>query len=110
MTITASATDRELLGDVKGGVSYVLPPAEGASYTVRIERGFDLELDRSGEGWTVVDRETGIYGAGATPEDALDDFRRAAIEHLEVLERQDVLSDELAAQYEYLRERLHRSA
>jgi hypothetical protein len=54
----------------------------------------------------VADQETGIYGAGASPSEALDDFLRAVKEHLDVLERQELLSDDLTAQLRYLRERV----
>jgi predicted RNase H-like HicB family nuclease len=56
--------------------------------------------------WTVHDVETGIFGSGETQEAAREDFERALHEHLDVLERQDSLSDELTAQLTYLRFRL----
>lgn len=60
------------------------------------------------EGGTTVVREQaiGIYGAGATIWDAWADFRAAVEEHVDVLERQDALSDVLAGQLAYLRARL----
>ena len=110
MTVTASATDRDLIGDGEGA-SYGTPVRESAaSYTVRSSPAFHLVLEPSGKTWTVIDRRTGIYGAGDTPIDALDDFRRAAMEHLDVLERQDSLSDDLTAQLQYLRERIRPAA
>lgn len=106
MTITASATDRDLVGAVDGA-SYGTPAADGpGSYTVRPSPAFDLDVERNGETWSVLDRETGIHGAGDTPTEALADFRRAAVEHLDVLERQDSLSNDLLAQLAYLRERV----
>lgn len=56
--------------------------------------------------WTIRDGFTGIFGSGATPEAAYEDFQRALREHLDVLSRQDVLSDDLSAQLAYLRHRL----
>ena len=63
-------------------------------------------MEREGQVWIVHDRVTGIHGAGETPSEALGDFQRAAIEHLDVLERQDALSEDLQAQLLYLRERV----
>jgi hypothetical protein len=56
--------------------------------------------------WTVRDRETGIFGSGPTREAALEDFQRALRDHFNVLTRQAELSDDLAAQLVYLRQRL----
>jgi hypothetical protein len=56
--------------------------------------------------WTVRDLETGIFGSGDSELEALRDFRVALDEHRDVLERQPVLSDDLAAQLAYLRFRL----
>ncbi len=105
MTVTASATDRDLLGSSELSQYGYLPEGE-ASYVIHGRLGFDLVLARSGDHWTVTDRETGIHGVGASPSEALADFRSAATEHLEVLERQDALSDALVAQRDYLRIRL----
>ena len=111
MTVTASATDRDPLVGAVEGASYDTHAGESpASYTVRSSPAFHFVVERSGETWTVIDRQTGIYGAGDTPIEALDDFRRAAMEHLDVLERQDSLSDDLTAQLQYLRERIRPAA
>lgn len=56
--------------------------------------------------WTVRDLETGIFGTGSERATALDDFEAALREHLDVLERQPALSEELQAQLRYLRIRL----
>lgn len=105
MTVTASATDRDLLGSSE--LTQYGHLAEGeASYVIHGRLGFDLSLARSGEHWTVTDRETGIHGVGASPSEALADFRTAANEHLDVLERQEALSADLVAQLDYLRARL----
>jgi hypothetical protein len=106
MTVTASATDRELLGHAEGS-SYGALSEREAGYVIRPRPAFDLEPRRTGKQWTVVDRQTGIHGVGETPTDALADFRRAAVEHLDVLERQEALSEDLVAQRDYLRLRLN---
>ena len=104
MTVTASATDRDLLGDAEG--QPYGPLRGGTCYVVESRPAFDLVPGRTGDQWTVVDRFTGIHGVGAEPTEALGDFRRAAMEHLDVLERQPGLSEDLAAQRDYLQERL----
>ena len=53
----------------------------------------------------VEEIRTGIFGRGGTYADALSDFDTAIREHIEVLSRQAALSDELAHQLAYLRER-----
>lgn len=57
-------------------------------------------------GWTVRDIETGIFGTGSDMDAAVEDFSLALREHLDVLERQSALSEELEAQIRYLRRRL----
>lgn len=47
---------------------------------------------------TVVNAETGIFGAGDTTANAARDFLAALHEHLDVLTRQERLSDELQRQ------------
>ena len=67
----------------------------------------DQDVVEQQEGyWTVRNRETGIFGSGPDREAAVEDFERALREHFDVLERQDELSDDLAAQFGYLRQRL----
>lgn len=105
MTVTASALDRDLVGRVVGP-RYSSRARAVVTYTVTTTPHFRLIAELTGDTWTVSDRHTGIYGAGDTPSEALQDFRRAVTEHLDVLERQDVLSDDLAAQLRYLRARV----
>jgi hypothetical protein len=104
MTALASITDCELLGSAPAW--YAPESPKPASYTVERAPSFQVAVHRTGETWTVADQETGIYGAGASPSEALDDFLRAVKEHLDVLERQELLSDDLTAQLRYLRERV----
>lgn len=107
-TVTASATDQDLVANVTG-VSYgpLIPPDQGSgSYVVAWRAAFELALAKSETGWTIEDRPTGVHGFGETPSDALADFRAAAAEHLDVLERQDALSEGLRLQLDYLRARL----
>jgi hypothetical protein len=77
-----------------------------SSYEAVAAPAFDLDLEHSGDHWLVRDVPTGIFGAGASPADALDDFWRAAREHAEVLGGEARLTDALAAQLQYLRERI----
>ena len=60
----------------------------------------------SGENWIVLDRVTGIHGVGQEPSEAVQDFARALAEHLDMLSRQDDLSDDLRGQLAYLQLRL----
>ena len=77
-----------------------------ASYLIPLRPAFDLVHDQTETGWVVVDRVTGIHGYGPSPLAAADDFRSAAREHLETLEGQQGLSDDLRRQLSYLRDRL----
>lgn len=104
-TITASATNRDVGTLPDGRWSYVTAEAAAETYLIEARPAFDLELQYTGARWTVRDLETGIFGAGDTPSEALLDFQRAAREHLDVLQRQESLSDDLAAQLDYLRTR-----
>ena len=61
------------------------------------------ELEPHDDYWTAVDPETGIFGSGPDRDAALEDLRQALHEHLEVLDRQEALSEELWAQLVYLR-------
>lgn len=56
--------------------------------------------------WTVHDPATGIFGSGSDQGAARLDLQHALHEHMDVLNRQDVLSPELSAQLAYLRVRL----
>lgn len=66
-----------------------------------------LAWRRPGDGdrtmFTVTDRGTGVFGAGPTPFDALQDFTRARREHREVLEAEPKLSPDLKRQLKLLR-------
>lgn len=84
-------------------------PAEGGQvYPVARPKRFQLQYRRDGATRVVVDLPTGIWGAGSDVGAAMRDFRVAAREHLDVLERQERLSEELVAQRDYLRERIPR--
>jgi hypothetical protein len=69
---------------------------------------YDLAVEWGGESWAVWDRPTGIYGWGQTLTAAIADFRQAVHEHLDVLERQEALSDDLRWQLRYLHDRANR--
>jgi hypothetical protein len=78
------------------------------SYTVTLSPGFNLHVER-GEGYfTVTDDHTGIFGHGEDMSAAIRDFFTAVSEHLDVLERQTALSEDLAWQLDYLRARVRR--
>jgi hypothetical protein len=81
---------------------------QAPSYTVALSPSFHLQVQR-GEGYfTVTDEPTGIYGQGEDVSAAIRDFLTAVSEHLDVLERQPALSEELAWQLDYLRARVRR--
>jgi hypothetical protein len=81
-----------------------LPP----SYTISVSPAFELTLHRGDGYWTVTDAPTGIYGQGDDISAAIRDFLAAVAEHLDTLERQTSLSEVLAWQLAYLRERVRR--
>ena len=104
--MTATPTQTPVIPN--GRSLYQRIETSSGSYDIELQPSFDLELDREGPHWLVRDRATGIYGCGDEPSDALDDFLRAVREHVDVLERQDALSDALAAQLAYLHDRIPR--
>ena len=69
---------------------------------------FAYEFRHDDDIWVVLDKETGIFGHGEDPLDALRDFDLAAAQHLDVLEQEPALSEELSRQLEYLRARIQR--
>src|SRR5215207_2387055 len=82
---------------------YTLEPDTGViTYRITPQPGLQLRWQRAGDAYTVCEHRTGIFGHGPDLPAALDDLRQALAEHCDVLERQDALSDELAAQLEYL--------
>lgn len=64
------------------------------------------EFQRHDDYWVFRDLETGVFGQAPDLLGALDDFQVAAREHLDVLERQQELSEDLARQRDYLRTRI----
>jgi hypothetical protein len=102
---TASVTAEMVAREVASG-EYAPPQRPEFSYAIPLRPGFDLDVDRAGGRWTLVDRETGIFGSGDDPSAAIRDFFRAVQEHLDVLQRQPELTDELTAQLTYLRHRV----
>ena len=86
-------------------LTYAVLMSTGVSY-VAGGRSFFLDQQHVGGRWIVRDVPTGIFGQGDNLEDAAKDFGRAVREHLDVLNRQGILSDDLARQREYLRARL----
>lgn len=89
-------------------VIYPHPEADYTSYKITPAPSFDFKLQRGGDYWIVRDRQTGIYGDAENLSEALEEFYRAAAQHLDVLERQDALSEELSWQLNYLRTRVRR--
>jgi hypothetical protein len=85
-------------------VASSLPP----SYRISVSPTFEVTLHRGDGYWTVTDARTGIYGQGDDISAAIRDFLAAVSEHLDTLERQPSLSEELAWQLSYLRERVRR--
>lgn len=70
---------------------------------------FAYEFRQEDDGyWIVRDTETGIFGHGDDLPAAVADFHIAAAQHLDVLEREPALSEELSRQREYLRARIRR--
>lgn len=90
-------------------VSYRSSEAE-ATYEVHPAALFDLEFNlhrHRGNGyWIVWDANTAIHGYGRRLAQAREDFQAAVRQHLEVLESEENLSEELAWQLEYLRARV----
>lgn len=76
------------------------------SYDIAARPSFELVCERADGYWLVRDVGTGIFGQGADILEATRDFDRASAEHLDFLERQSALSDELRSQLEYLRARV----
>ena len=76
-------------------------------YIVHAEPRFALRFMRAEDKtWIVEDAASGVFGAGAGPLEAYHDFRRAVVEHVDVLERDEHLASGLVEQLEYLRQRL----
>ncbi len=103
MTITASAADAPVVMDAR--VTYN-QPTQWTTYQVTSGPRLRISTARGGEGWLVVDQVTGIHGVGAEFSEAIKDFATALREHLDVLEHEADLSDDLARQLDYLRERV----
>jgi len=67
-----------------------------------------LERSRASSGTPVIsisDQRTGLFGIGATENEAMRDLLRAKREHREVLERQGKLSPALKRQLKLLKQR-----
>ena len=79
---------------------------QGPTYEVRPRPPLRIALEHEGSDVVVREVETGIFGVGPDHWAAFRDFSVALQEHVDVLERQDVLSDALHQQLEYLRERV----
>lgn len=85
------------------------PPRSLTRYRATRRRPrFKLAYRNTGGTRVIVDLPTGVFGAGPDIRAALQDFAEAATAHLDVLERQPELSDELLSQRDYLRERVRR--
>jgi len=107
MTVaTASGTEEQIVVGSTAGYSYASSFTPAEQYVLTARPGFHLMIEHEAECWVVSDPETGVHGAGDSPSDALADFLAAVAEHVDVLERQPALSDDLAAQLRYLRDRI----
>jgi hypothetical protein len=85
-----------------------VPMDSEANYKAPARKALIVESSRTEDGgllFTVSDSVTGIFGAGGTPIDAVQDLARALKEHQEVLEAQDRLSPALEEQLRYLQRR-----
>lgn len=89
-------------------VTYRSQPEGDPTYEVHPGASFDVDYQRSGGCWVIWDRATGIYGSGERILDARKDFMQAVEQHLDVLERQAALSENLTWQLNYLRARTGR--
>jgi len=75
----------------------------GTHYMVRL-RDTRWTWERSETGFVASDVVTGVFGFGPDLNEAIQDLLRALKEHREVLEREPVLSPDLAHQLDYLRQ------
>lgn len=106
MTSATASASSDLVRLLPGKTTYVESEAN-VTYTISARPAFRVDVEEHDDGtFAVVDQETGIFGHGEDLSAALRDFERAVLEHLDVLGRQPALSDDLAAQLSYLRERL----
>jgi hypothetical protein len=84
------------------------PAGSQANYEVAAHGALKVESSRTEDGilvFTVSDPETGIFGTGGKPLEAIQDLGSANREHREVLEAQDHLAPALQRQLEYLQRR-----
>src|SRR5215218_7708323 len=79
-------------------VAYVHSEGTPAYEDVHPAASFSLRYERGHGYWIVRDEVTGIFGCAKRPSGARRDFQLAVGQHLDVLERQDVLSPELSWQ------------
>jgi predicted RNase H-like HicB family nuclease len=77
-----------------------------ASLEIRTSWSGEVTLEEHNGYWAAADPETGIFGSGPDVLSAVQDLQQALQEHLDVLGRQEALSDDLAAQLDYLCRRL----
>jgi hypothetical protein len=110
MTVAESniAVEHPLAVLVDAHVRYASAQTPRGGYRLELPPDFDVDFEHRGRHWVVRDRETGIFGRGDDPLSAVRDFARATADHLDVLERQEALSQGLTAQLQYLRERVRR--
>jgi hypothetical protein len=82
---------------------------EGTSYSVRPPPAFQIVVEH-GDGYTIIrEANTGIFGSAPDIAEAFRDLRQAIAEHLDVLQRQPALSDELQWQLKYMQARVWRN-
>jgi hypothetical protein len=104
----SSASERAVPVVPEQRVFYLHPETGYSSYGISPAPSFAFEVRQGSGYWIVRDAETGIYGDAEDALGALKDFFRAVEQHLDVLERQDALSDALFRQRDYLRARVRR--
>jgi hypothetical protein len=68
-----------------------------------IIRPIRVQIGGTADGFVVSESETGIFGAGPDLPSALQDFRVALTDHLEVLEASKPLAEDLQRQLGFLR-------
>lgn len=107
MTTTIDTAAPDGFAIVAGSHHRYLPGAwSRGSYHLTPSPTLRVVVEHVGDMTVVREVAVGIYGVGPNIWDAWKDFRAAVQQHLDVLERQEALSDALAGQLAYLHARL----
>jgi predicted RNase H-like HicB family nuclease len=86
-----------------GGIAERPPGTPALLVLEGLGRALHVRIHEAEDGVSVADIATGVFGAGDTLPEALQDFRDALRDHLEVLADDDALSPGLQHQLEILR-------